>query len=65
MCISEGKLDLLTFVQEGEVFLDHGKQRDDGSLYALAAQCVAVFGHVARRVEDVLKVTEEFLILTG
>lgn len=54
-----------TFVQEREVLLDHGEERDDGRLHALAAQDVAVLGHVARRVKDVLQVPEKFVVLAG
>jgi len=54
-----------TFVQEGEVLLDHGEQRDDGRLHALAAQRVAVLGHVPGRVEHVLQVHEQLLVLAG
>lgn len=54
-----------TFVQEREVLLDHGEERDDGRLHALAAQDVAVLGHVARRVKDVLQVPKSLSYLPG
>ena len=54
-----------TLVQEGEVLLDDGEEGDDGRLHALAAQDVAVLGHVPGRVEDVLQVSEELLVLAG
>ena len=55
----------LTLVQEGEVLLDHREQGDDGRLHALAAQHVAVLGHVPRGVEHFLDVREQLLVLTG
>lgn len=48
--------ELGTLVQEGEVLLDYREQRDDGRLHALAAQDVAVLGHVPGWVEHVLQV---------
>ena len=55
----------LTLVQEREVLLDHGEEGDDGRLHALAAQHVAVLGHVPRGVEHVLDVREQLLVFTG
>lgn len=52
-------------MQEGEILLDHGEQRDDGWLHALAAQDVAVLGHVPGRVKHVLQVSEQLLVLAG
>lgn len=39
--------ELVTFVQKGEVLFDDRKQRNDRRLHALAAQDVAVLGHVS------------------
>lgn len=52
-------------MQEGEVLLDHWEQWDDGWLHALAAQNVAVLGHVPGWVEDILQVHEQLLVFTG
>lgn len=41
-------------MEESEVFLNDRKQRDDGRLQVVFVEEVAVFGHVARRVENVL-----------
>lgn len=62
--MSKGKT-LLTFMQEGEILLDHWEQWDDGRLHALAAQDVAVLGHVPGRVEDILQVPEQLFVLAG
>lgn len=57
--------ELGTLVQEGEVLLDYREQRDDGRLHALAAQDVAVLGHVPGWVEHVLQVLKKLLVLAG
>ncbi len=44
----------VTLVEEGEVFLNDRKQRDDRRLQVVFVEEVAVFGHIARRVENVL-----------
>ena len=54
-----------TFVQEGEVLLDDGEQGDDGGLKVLVVEDVAVLGHVPGRVEHVLQVREQLLVLAG
>lgn len=52
-------------MKEGEVFLDHWEQRDNGRLHALAAQGVAVLRHVSGRVKNILQVAEQLLVLAG
>lgn len=54
-----------TFVQEGQVLLDHREEGDDGRLHALAAQDVAVLGHVPGWVEHILQVPKQLLVLAG
>lgn len=44
----------VTLVEEGEVFLNDRKQRDNWWLQVVFVEEVAVFGHVARRVENIL-----------
>lgn len=54
-----------TFVKEGEVLFDDGEQGDDWRLEVLIVQDVPVLGHVPRRVEEVLQVPKQFLVLAG
>lgn len=53
----------LTLVQEGEVFLYDGEKRNDRRLEIVLVQQVAVFRHVARRVEHLLQFGQQFFIL--
>lgn len=55
----------LTLMEEGEVFFDNWEERDDWRLQVLAVENVSVLGHVSGWVKQVLKVTEELLILAG
>lgn len=52
-------------MQEGQVLLDHWEEWDDGRLHALAAQDVAVLGHVPGWVEHILQVPKQLLVLAG
>lgn len=52
-------------MQKGQVLLDHREEWDDGRLHALAAQDVAVLGHVPRWVEHILQVPKQLLVLAG
>lgn len=54
-----------TFVKEGEVLFDDGEQGDDWRLEVLIVQDVPVLGHVPRRVEEVLQVPKQLLVLAG
>lgn len=54
-----------TFVKEGEVLFDNREQGDDWRLEVLIVQDVPVLGHVSRRVEEVLQVPKQLLVLAG
>lgn len=52
-------------MEEGEVFFDNWEEWDDWRLQVLAVENVSVLGHVSGRVEQVLQVTKELLVLAG
>lgn len=57
-------LRVVALVKEGEVFFDDRKQRNDGRLEVVLVEKVAVFGHVARRVEHILEFFQKFLVFS-
>lgn len=52
-------------MEEGEVLLDDGEQGDDRGLQVLIVEHVPVLGHISGRVEEVLQVPEQLLVLAG
>lgn len=63
VCLGRICCENLTLVQEGEVLLYDGEKRNDRRLEIVLVQQVAVFRHVARRVEDLLQFGQQFFIL--
>lgn len=62
--LEEVRFKNLTLVEEGEVLLYDGEKRNDWRLEIVLVQQVAVFGHVARRVEDFLQFGQHFFIFS-
>lgn len=52
-----------TLMKEGEVLFDDRKQGDDWRLEVLIVEDIPVLGHVPGRVEKVLQIPEQLLVL--